>query len=109
MTLSMTWGTGSSARTSSLSLPGICALAESLPVPAGLSLPTPATLKRVLGMAEPVLMFAAEAVGAGVPELLLMVAAVQLAKHLLSQPGPTESGSAPTSSRGAAGAPLPAA
>lgn len=108
MTPPMTWGTDSAARTSSLSLLDICALAESLPVPAGLSLPTQATLKRVLGMAEPVLMFAAETVGAGVPELLLVVAAVQVAKHLLSHVGPTESEPSPTSSQGA-GAQLPAA
>ena len=109
MTLSVIWGTGSSARTRSLSLPGITALAESLPALAGVSLLTPATVKRALGMAEPVLMFAAEAAGAGVPELLLVVAAVQVAKHMLSQACPAEPGPSPTSSRGAAGATLGAA
>jgi hypothetical protein len=106
MTLTVTWGTGSSARTWSLSLPGIAALAESLPVIAGVSVPTPATVKRVIGMAEPGLIFAAEAAGAGVPELLLVVAAVQVTKHMLSRACPAESEPSPTSSRGATGATL---
>jgi hypothetical protein len=98
-TFTVTWGTGSSARAWSLSLPGIAALAESLPVLTGVSVPTPATVKRALAMAEPVLIFAAEAAGAGVPELLLLVAVVQVAKHLLSEAGPTEPEAVPTSSR----------
>jgi hypothetical protein len=109
MTLAVTWGTGSSARAWRLSLPGITALAESLPVLAGVRMSTPATVKRALGMAEPVLMFAAEAAGAGVPELLLVVAAVQVAKHMLSQACPAEPELSPTSSRGATGATLRAA
>ena len=106
MTLTVTWGTGSSARAWRLSLPGITALAESLPVLAGVRMSTPATVKRALGMAEPVLMLAAEAAGAGVPELLLVVAAVQVAKHMLSQACPAEPEPSPTSSWDATGATL---
>jgi hypothetical protein len=102
MTLTMTWGTGASARTRNLSLPDISALAESLPVLAGVSLPTPATVKPALGMSEPVLLVAAEAAGAGIPELLVVVAAVHVAKHMLSQACPAEPEPSPTSSRGAA-------
>jgi hypothetical protein len=109
MTLTMTWGTGSSARAWNLSLPGIAALAESLPVLAGVSLPTPATVKRALGIAEPVLMLAAEACGAGVPELLVVVAAAQVTKHMLSQACPAEPEPSPTSSRGVAARTPPAA
>ena len=100
MTLTVTWGTGSSARTWSLSLPGIAALAESLPVLAGVSV-HPGHVQRALrhGRAGPI--FAAEAAGAGVPELLLVVAAVQVTKHMLSQACPAESEPSPTSSRGA--------
>jgi hypothetical protein len=101
MTLTTIWGTGSSARTWSLSLPGISALAESLPVLTGVSLLTPAKIRRALDMAEPVLVVAAEAAGAGIPELLLVIAAVQVAKHMLSQAWPTEP-ELTTSSRGAA-------
>ncbi|HXY64637.1 MAG TPA: hypothetical protein VEI45_09885 [Mycobacterium sp.] len=106
MTPTVTWGTGSSARAWSLRLPGIAALAQSLPVLADVSMSTPATVKRVLGMAEPVLMFAAEAAGAGVPELLLVVAAVQVAKHMLSQACPAEPQPSPTSSLDVTGATL---
>ena len=49
MTLTVTWGTGSSARAWRLSLPGITALAESLPVLAGVRMSTPATVKRAPG------------------------------------------------------------
>jgi len=87
----------------------ISALAESVPVLASVSLPAPATVKRVLGMAEPVLMLAAEAAGAGVPELLLVVAAVQVAKRMLSQGCPAELVPSPTVSRGAENAARPAA
>jgi hypothetical protein len=51
----MTWGTGSSVRTWSLSLPDISAPAQSLPVLAGVSQPTPATVKRALSLLKPVL------------------------------------------------------
>ena len=94
MTLTISWGTGSPTRTWNLS-----------PVPAGASLPTPAAVKRALQMAEPVLMIAAEAAGAGVPELLLVVAAVQVAKHILSQPRPQDPNRRPR----CIGATLPAA
>ena len=89
MTLTISWGTGSPTRTWNLS-----------PVPAGVSLPTPAAVKWALHMAEPVLMIAAEAAGAGVPELLLVVAAVQLAKHMLSQTRPAGPEPSPTLYRG---------
>jgi hypothetical protein len=86
----VTCGTGPSSRTWRLSLPDISALAESLPVLADVSLPTPATVKRGLGMAEPVLLVAAEVAGAGIPELLVVVAAVHVAKHLWSQACPAD-------------------
>jgi hypothetical protein len=92
-----------------LSPPGISALTESLPVLAGVNLPAPAIVKRVLGIAEPVLMFAAEAAGAGVPELFLVVAAVHIAKHLLSQGCSAEPAPSSTSSQGPDGATLSAA
>ena len=53
-------------------------------------------------MAEPVLVVAAEAAEAGIPELLLVVAAVEVAKqHMFSQACPTEP-EPTTLSRGAA-------
>jgi hypothetical protein len=88
MTLTVTWGSGTSARTWSVSLPDPGALAA--PALAGVSLPNRATLKRVLGIAEPFVALGAEAAGAGVPELLLVAAAVAAAKHLLSQGCPAE-------------------
>ena len=69
MTLTVTWGTGSSARAWSLPLPDIAAVAKLLPAPTGVSGPTRATAKRALGVVEPFVIFAAEAAGAGVPEL----------------------------------------
>jgi hypothetical protein len=102
MPLTVTWGTGSSARTWSPRWPDTAAPA-SLPVLAGVRLPTPATVKRALGIAEPFLPLAAEAAGAGIPELLLVVAAVAAAKHLLSDAYPAEPEPAPTSSRAAPG------
>jgi hypothetical protein len=103
MPLTVTWGTGSSAWTWSPRFPGTAALAESVRLLAGVSLPTPATLKRALGIAEPFLTLGAEAAGATVPELLLVVAAVAVAKHMLSQACPAEPEPAPTSSRSVPG------
>jgi hypothetical protein len=90
MTLTVTWGSGSSARTWSLGLPDAAALAASGPALAGVSLPNRATVKRALGIAEPFVALGAQAAGAGVPELLLVAAAVAAAKHLLSQACPAE-------------------
>jgi len=81
MTLTVSWGIGSSARTWSLSLPGTAALAESVPALAAVSRRNQATVKRALSIAEPFLALGAEAAGAGVPELLLVVAAVAAAKQ----------------------------
>jgi Ca2+/Na+ antiporter len=97
MTLTVTWGTGSSARTWSLRLPDTATLVESMPTMARVSLPNPATVKRALGIAEPFLTLGAEAAGAGVPELLLVVAAVAAAKRMLSQARPADPKPAPTS------------
>jgi hypothetical protein len=105
LTLSVTWGTGSSARTWSLRLPDTATLVESVPAMARVSLPNPATVKRALGIAEPFLTLGAEAVGAGVPELLLVVAAVAAAKHMLSQACPGDPKPAPTSSPAVPGTP----
>jgi hypothetical protein len=99
MTLTVSWGVGSSARTWCLSLPGTAALAESVPALAAVSRPTPATVKRALGIAEPFLALGAAAAGVGAPELLVAVAAVAAAKHLLSRACPGEPEPAPTSSR----------
>jgi hypothetical protein len=86
MTLTVRWGSGSCARTWSLALPG--AIPKSLPDLAGVSVLTPARIKRALGIAEPFLPLVVEAVGAGVPELLVVVGAVAVAKHILSQASP---------------------
>jgi hypothetical protein len=91
MTLTVSWGTGSSARTWSLTLPGTAALADSVPALAAVGRPNPATIKRALGIAEPYLGLVAAAAGAGVPELLLVVAAVAAAKYLVSGACPDES------------------
>jgi hypothetical protein len=109
MTLTVSSGTGSSARTWSLSLPGTAALAEAVPALAAVSRPNRATVKRALGIAEPLLALGAEAAGAGVPELLLLVALVAAAKHMLSQAYPAEPEPARTSSRVASGTALYAA
>jgi len=109
MTLTVSWGIGSSARTWSLSLPGTAALAESVPALAAVSRPNQATVKRALSIAEPFLALGAEAAGAGVPELLLVVAAVAAAKHLLSQACPAEPEPAAASSRAVPGTAQPAA
>jgi hypothetical protein len=50
------------------------------------SLPSRATVSRVLGAVEPVLLFAAESAGVGVPQLFVAVAIVRLARNLLSEP-----------------------
>jgi hypothetical protein len=68
MTVTVSWGTGSSARTWSCNRPETAAL----------------TIKRALGIAEPYLALVAAAAGAGAAEVLLVVAAVAAAKHLLS-------------------------
>jgi hypothetical protein len=49
---------------------------------------TPARIKRALGIAEPFLPLAVEAVGAGIPELLVVLGGVAVAKHILSQGSP---------------------
>lgn len=84
MTLTVTWGTGGSARTWTASLPG------TVPILTAVSLPNRAAVKRALGIAEPLLVLGAEAVGAGIPELLLVAAAVAAAKHVLSEHRPAE-------------------
>jgi hypothetical protein len=52
------------------------------------TLPTRATIKQVLSAVEPVLVLAAESTCAAVPQLLLAVAAVRIAKNFLTEPGP---------------------
>jgi hypothetical protein len=84
MALTVTWG---AARTWSFEFPGTAAVAE-FPVLAGVNRMTPATLKRALGIAEPFMVLGAEAAGAGFPELILVVAAVAVAKCMLSQHWP---------------------
>ncbi len=50
----------------------------------GVPPPEPCTLKAALQLAEPLLMVAAEAAGAGAPELLVVIGAVTLTKNLLA-------------------------
>jgi hypothetical protein len=93
MTITVTWGSGSGAPTWSLTLPG--ALQKSLADLARVSGLTPASIKPALRIAEPFLPLAAEALGAGVPELILVVGVVAVAKHMLSQTCPAEPKPAP--------------
>jgi hypothetical protein len=79
MTLTVTWGTGETARSWTANLPG------TVPILTAVSLPNRAAVKRALGLAEPFLVLGAEATGAGIPELLLVAAAVAAAKHVLSE------------------------
>jgi hypothetical protein len=99
MTLTVSWGVGSSARTWCLNLPGTAALAESVPASAAVSRPNSATAKRALGIAEPFLALGAAAAGVGAPELLVVVAAVAASKCLLSRACPGEPEPAPALSR----------
>ena len=75
MCLTLTWGTGPSARAAELGR-AVAAL--------GVPPPEPCTLKAALQLAEPLLMVAAEAAGAGAPELLVVIGAVTLTKNLLA-------------------------
>ncbi len=75
MFLTLTWGTGPSARTWSPTLPGTAELGRAVAA-LGVPPPEPSTLKAALQLAEPFLMVAAEAAGAGAPELLVVAGAV---------------------------------
>ena len=83
MFLTLTWGTGPSARTWSPTLPGTAELGRAVAA-LGVPPPEPCTLKAALQLVEPLLMVAAEAAGAGAPELLVVIGAVTLTKNLLA-------------------------
>ena len=80
MTLTVTWAGGS--RSWSLELP--TALQNFFPARACAGVLNRAAVERAVGVVAPVLPLAAEAAGAGVPELLLLLAAVEVAKRALS-------------------------